>query len=97
MHSGTGFIFTAPTTSKAEEWVTRINAGTRWTEVSEDAKSSGHRIPVLEVPAPALAECDPSEEDPDVRNISGLMKTWLRELPPLISLRGERMIEAHQI
>ena len=61
--SGTGFIFAAPTTSKAEEWVARVNAGTRWTEVSEDTKSRGHRIPVLEVLAPALAECDPSEED----------------------------------
>ena len=147
--SGTGFIFAAPTTSKAEEWVARINAGTRWTEVPEDVKSRGHRIPVLGVPAPALAERDPSEEDPwlpaflnvlvkavmekglkmegilrisgsktemdtlkdrfettyraadvdlsavDVRNIGGLMKTWLRELPPLINLRGERTIEAH--
>ena len=57
--SGTGFIFAAPTTSKTEEWVARINAGTRWTEVSEDTKSRGHRIPVLGVPAPALAEYRP--------------------------------------
>ena len=102
---------------------------------------------MLEVPAPALAERDPSEEDPwlpafldvlvkavveqglksesilhiseanrngcvedkfetthraadvdlstvDVRNIGGLMKTWLRDPPPLVNLRGERTIEA---
>ena len=32
----------------------------------------------------------------DMCNISGLMKTWLGELPLLISLQGECMIEAHQ-
>ena len=32
----------------------------------------------------------------DVRNISDLMKTWLRELPPIISLQGECMTKAHQ-
>ena len=139
MLGGTEFIFTAPTTSKTEEWVTSVNAGTHWTEVLEDTKSREHRIPVLGVPAPALAECNPLEEDPwlpafldvlvkavmekglkmegilhisgsktemdalrdrfettyhtididlstiDMHSIGGLMKTWLRELPPLVN------------
>lgn len=155
--NGTDFVFSTTFPGDADECVSKINAGVRWSEVPRLTLSSSQTPPINDTkkpkfrvfgaPAAELSARDPaSESDPwlpalldmfvreiinrglniegilrisgstsemnelqerfestyraaevdiskvNIHNVAGLMKIWIRKLPPLVDRRGNEAI-----